>query len=242
MSKTLTQLLAGATALTLVAGAGAAVAQAPEDAARQAAEDARAAATTHGRDTGREARDTAREARDAAREARDRARDGAEEARRGAEDARRAANEVRREVRIYRNGDGDKQVFVFRSGDREEHLRTMLQLRADQEPALKAYLEAAGRGGPHGDHMVRFDRCGEDARTTPERLVEMEARMAEQQAAMRRRIDATKAFYGQLDDKQKKVFDSLPMLMFAGPGFGPMLLPVDHRPPAPPAPPKAPML
>ena len=229
MSKTLTQLLAGAAALTLIAGGGAAVAQAPEDAARQAAEDARAAAM-HARDTGREARDTAREARDAAREARERARD---------------ADDVRREVRIYRGGDNDKQVFVFRGGDREEHLRTMLQLRADQEPALKAYLEAVGRGGPHGDHMVRFDRRSDSPLTTPERLAAMEARLAEQQAATRRRIEATKAFYGQLDEKQKKVFDSLPMLMFAGHGVGPMLLPVDHRlpkPPAAPSPPKAPML
>lgn len=223
MSKTLTKLLAGAAALTLVAGAGAAVAQAPQDAARQAAEDAHAAAA-HARDTHREARDTAREARDSARE------------------ARRAADEVRREVRIYRGGDNGKQVFVFRGGDREDHLRTMLQLRADQEPALKAYLEAVGRGGPRGDHMVRFDRRGDSPLTTPERLVAMEARMAEQQTAMRQRIEATKTFYGQLDDKQKKVFDSMPMLMFAGPGFGPMLLPVDHWPPTPPAPPKPPML
>ena len=228
MSKSLTTLLASAAALTLVAGA--AVAQAPEDAARQAAEDARAA-DLQARDSTREARDAAREARDAARDARDRARHG--------------ADEVRREVRIYRSGDGDRHKFVFRGGDREEHLRTMLQLRAGQEPALKAYLEAVGRGGPHGDHMVRFDRRADSPLTTPERLVEMEARMAEQQSAMRRRIEATKAFYGQLDDKQKKVFDSLPMLMFAGHGFGPMLLPVAHRqpaPPAPPAPPKAPML
>jgi hypothetical protein len=228
MSKSLTTLLASAVALTLVAGA--AVAQAPEDAARQAAEDARAA-DLQARASTREARDAAREARDAARDARDRARHG--------------ADEVRREVRIYRSGDGDQHKFVFRGGDREEHLRTMLQLRADQEPALKVYLEAVGRGGPHGDHMVRFDRRADSPLTTPERLVEMEARMAEQQSAMRRRIEATKAFYGQLDDKQKKVFDSLPMLMFAGHGFGPMLLPVAHRPPAPPAPPappKAPML
>ncbi|TAL32873.1 MAG: hypothetical protein EPN98_12425 [Phenylobacterium sp.] len=223
MSKTLTKLLAGAAALTLVAGAGAAVAQAPQDAARQAAEDASAAAA-HARETHREARDTARDARDGARE------------------ARRTADEVRREVRIYRGGDNDKQVFVFRGGDREDHLRTMLQLRADQEPALKAYLEAVGRGGPRGDHMVRFDRRGDSPLTTPERLVAMEARMAEQQTAMRQRIEATKTFYGQLDDKQKKVFDSMPILMFAGPGFGPTLLPVDHRPPTPPAPPKPPML
>ena len=76
--------------------------------------------------------------------------------------------------------------------------------------------------------------------------------MAEQQAAMKKRIDATRAFYGQLDEKQRKVFDAMPMLMMAGPGFGPMLLPIAHRahfppekfqhplPPEPPAPPRPP--
>lgn len=214
MSKTLTTLLASAAALTLVTGAGVAFAQDPGVAALQAAEDARAAAD-EARERGREAREQAREARDMARQARDKARD----------DALDAADEARREVRIYRGG------------DREEHLRTMLQLRASQEPALKAYLEAVGHGGRHGDHMVRFDRRDGETLTTPQRLAEMETRLGEQQAAMRRRIEATRSFYGQLDDKQKKVFDSLPMLMFAGPGFGPMLLPVSHVPPVPPVPP-----
>jgi hypothetical protein len=226
MSKTLTTLLAGAAALTLVAGAGMAFAQSPQDAALQAAEDARGAAAK-ARESAREARDLGRDARDAAREVRHKALDEADR-------ARAAADEARREVRVYRG--------VFHGGDREEHLRTMLQLRANQEPALKTYLEAVGRGGGHRDHMVRFDRRGDDARTTTERLAEMEAKMAEQQAAMRKRIEATKAFYAQLDDKQKKVFDSMPVLMFAGPGFGPMLLPVAHIPPVPPVPPVAPRL
>jgi hypothetical protein len=130
-------------------------------------------------------------------------------------------------------------VFVFRGGDREDHLRTMLQLRPSQEPALKTYLEAVGKGAWRTDSMVRFDKRS-GAATTTERLAEMEAKMAEQQAAMRRRIDATKAFYAQLDDKQRKVFDSMPMLMFAGPGFGPMLLPV-MTPPIPPVPPVPPV-
>lgn len=221
MSRTLIPLLAGAAAVTLMAGAGAAFAYDPQDAARQAAEDARVASD--------KALEAAREAREKAREAR--------------EKTRLAADEARREARIYR-GDRD---FVFRAGDREDHLRTMLQLRPNQEPALKTYLETVGRGGGHRDHVVHFDkRTG--AQTTAERLAEMEAKLAEQQAAMRHRIDATKAFYAQLDDKQKKVFDSMPMLMFAGPGFGPMLLPVTHHmplvpaPPAPPLPPVPPRL
>jgi hypothetical protein len=206
----------------LLAGAGAAFANDPQDAARQAAADARVAAD-RARDQARDARQEAREARERARTARDEARDKLEQA--------------RREVRIYR-GDGDGDVFVFRGGDREDHLRTMLQLRADQEPALQAYLQAVGKGSWRGD-QVRFDKRS-DAATTPQRLAEMEAMLAEQQASARRRIDATRAFYGQLDEKQKKVFDSLPMLMFAGPGFGPMLLPVMHMPP-PPEPPLPPL-
>lgn len=218
MSKTLIPLLAGAAAITLMSGAGAAFAHSPEQAAREAAEDARKAA------------DVARQKADAARE----------KAREAREKARLAADEARREVRIYRSGhDG----HAFHGGEREDRLRTMLQLRPEQDGALKAYLEAVGKGSWRGDHVVRFDK-GSEARTTAERLAEMEAKMAEQQAAMRRRIDATKAFYAQLDDRQKKVFDSMPMLMFAGPGFGPMLLPVMHMPapPEPPVPPAAPRL
>lgn len=217
MSKTLVPWLAGTAAIVLLAGAGAAAAQDPAEAARQAAADARAAAE--------QARANAHEAREKAQVARKKAHEAAEHA--------------RKEVRIYRSGPGG-DVHVFHGGDREAHLRTMLQLRPEQEPALKAYVEAVGKGRAHGDHMVRFDRRDGEGRTTVERLAEMESRLAEQQAAMRRRIDATKTFYGQLDDRQKKVFDSMPMLMFAGPGFGPMLLPVGHVPPTPPVPPVPP--
>lgn len=225
MSKTLVPWLAGAAALTLLAGAGVATAQDPAEAARQAAADAREAA--------QKARVTA-----------DEAREKADKARRYAHEA---AEKARKEVRIYRSGK-DGETFVFRSGDRSEHLRTILQLRPEQEGALKTYLDAVGQGG-HRDYMVRFDRDKAQGKTTAERLAEMEAKMAEQQAAMRTRIAATKTFYGQLDERQKKVFDSMPMLMFAGPAFGPMLLPVGVHmppmppmPPAPPAPPRAPML
>jgi len=187
MSKTLTWLMAGAV-LSLTVGASIALAETPEEAARQAAERARAAAS--------EARERAKEAKEAAR----------------------------REIHVH-----------YGPGAREDRLRTMLQLRPNQESALQAYLEAVGKGEGR-DHFVRFDRRS-DARTTAERLAEMEAKMAEQQAAMKRRIDATKAFYAQLDEKQRKVFDAMPMLMFAGPGFGPMLMPVMHHMPLPPEPP-----
>lgn len=167
-----------------------------------------------------------------------------------------------RSVRIERRGrDGDRHVHVVRGGHgREQHLKDVLQLRPNQEPALKAFLEATSHRGAR-DHVVRFDHRTE-GKTTTQRLAEMEAKLAEQQADSRRRIDATRAFYAQLDERQKKAFDAMPMLMMAGPGFGPMLLPgpmhmshrgpfipgtrermrlpPEHVPPVPPAPPPPP--
>lgn len=129
--------------------------------------------------------------------------------------------------------DGENRVFVMRhGGDRAERLATLLQIRPEQEPALKAYLEALK---PHRDHLVKFQRAVERPESTPERLARMEARLAEQQAAGKARIDATRAFYDQLDMRQKKVFDEMPM-MFMGPGFGPTPIgpmPVMHQIPMP---------
>lgn len=160
----------------------------------------------------------------------------------------------RREVRIYRGerapGGGP---MVMRGHDRAEHLKALLQLRPEQDAALTAFLDAT-KAQPGGwDPMARFHGDA-DSRTAPERLAEMEARLDAQQAAMRRRIEATKAFYAQLDAPQKKAFDALPLFMMAGPGIGPMLIPIHgagpswrhgdrfERPPAPdaPAPPRAP--
>ena len=143
----------------------------------------------------------------------------------------------RREVRIYRHEGGSPaahkhggrhpHIIVMRGQDRSEQLRTLLQLRPEQDGALKAFVEAVAPpkdGGP----MRRADRVA-PPRTTGERLAEMEARMVEHQADTRRRIAATRTFYDQHDARQKKVFDAMPMLMFAGPGFGPMPLSVVHR-------------
>lgn len=129
--------------------------------------------------------------------------------------------------------DGENRVFVRRhSHDRAERLRTLLQLRPEQEPALQAYLAALK---PGRDHLARFEGAVEAKASTPERLARMEAQLAERQAAGKARIEATRAFYGQLDTRQQKVFDELPM-MFMGPGFGPMPLgptPVMHAIPMP---------
>lgn len=150
----------------------------------------------------------------------------------------------RRHVHIYRQG--DHHHGAGHTG-RMDHLSDILQLRPDQEPALKAFLEATHDDRGRHDHMVKFDR--DARRTTLERLDDMQARMAEQQAEANRRIAAIKAFYGQLDAKQKAAFDAMPMLMMVGPSMGPMVIP--HRiaaahdmppPPAPPEPPRPPRL
>jgi hypothetical protein len=151
-----------------------------------------------------------------------------------------------RRFEMSRGPDGERTIIFRDGGGRAENLRNLLQLRPEQEPALKAFLDASAQGR-HADHMVRFER-GADSRTTTERLAEMEQQMAEQQASMRRRIDATRAFYNQLDARQKKAFDAMPMLMMVGPGMGPMIMPISHRymdlprmPPIPPIPPVPPV-
>lgn len=142
----------------------------------------------------------------------------------------------------HERGDHRPHVHVHRTGGGAEHLKDILQLRPEQEPALKAFLEATrGERGPH-EHMVKFDR--DEDRSTLERLTAMEAKLAEQQDSARRRIAATRTFYGQLDEKQRKAFDALPMLMMVGPSMGPMMIPhpgrIAHHTAKPPAPPKPP--
>lgn len=95
-----------------------------------------------------------------------------------------------------------------------EHLRDVLQLRPDQDGALKAFIAAmtppehpapaADGAAPHHPDMPR---------TTPERLAMAEKMMAEHQAMFKRHNDALRAFYGQLTPSQQKAFDALHMGM-----------------------------
>ena len=99
-----------------------------------------------------------------------------------------------------------------------QHLRDVLQLRADQDGALKAYL-AATAPMDH-DRMEHADHKSGDAPpkrlTTPERL----DRETEHLTQAKARIDATRAFYTALSPSQKKAFDTLgPMGEGHGPGM-----------------------
>ncbi|MBL8769790.1 MAG: Spy/CpxP family protein refolding chaperone [Phenylobacterium sp.] len=235
MSNTTTWLLAGA-AFALCAG-GAIAAASPETAAREAEADARDA-MIRSREAAMASREQAREAREAARE---RAHEAAARAREAGERAREAALEAARYSRELGSAHRDFAHFDHGEG-RAEYLTRALQLRPDQTPALSAFLEATKR---QGRHEVRLDRSRGDGRTTLQRLDDMQARMAEQQAEAGRRIAAVRTFYGQLDATQQKAFDSMPMLMLVGPAVGPMVLPgpmpvVLRAPPAPPVPPTPP--
>jgi len=159
---------------------------------------------------------------------------------------------------VMRHGDGDERTMVMRHGDGNahfmvmqhakmdsaEHLRTMLQLKPNQEAALTAYLAATAPSHEH-EHFVEMSDHGA-AKTTPQRLAEMEKHMAEQSAQAHTRIEATRRFYDQLEPSQKKVFDELPMLMIGPMGpmmpMGPMKMMVNMHgmPPMPPMPPVAP--
>jgi protein CpxP len=90
-----------------------------------------------------------------------------------------------------------------------QRLRDTLQLRPDQEPALRAFVEAARP--PMGDHMrMRGDRGEAQTLTTPERLDRMRERLNVRVAAFDRRAAATKRFYAQLSPAQQKAFDAMP--------------------------------
>jgi Spy/CpxP family protein refolding chaperone len=119
-------------------------------------------------------------------------------------------------------GPGGPGMGMHGRMDPEKHaqrLRDVLQLRPDQEGALKAFLaasmppaRAAAAAGAAPTRPVMPS-------TTPERLAMAETMMAEHQAMFRKRSAAILAFYGQLTPSQKKAFDALHA---GGPGMGGM--------------------
>ena len=93
---------------------------------------------------------------------------------------------------------------------RAERLRAILQLRPDQEPALRVLIDSMR---PSAEQMQRRQaERGETRRLpTPERLDRMQARMSERQAQFARRAEAIKRFYAQLTPSQQRAFDAMPM-------------------------------
>jgi len=110
---------------------------------------------------------------------------------------------------------------------RAQHLRDVLQLRSDQDGALKAYLAAVEPKDWSQDGQKKALAEGPPkALTTPERLDREAERLAKATEAFKARAAATRAFYTALSPSQKKAFDALgPM----GGGHGPMIRRIEAR-------------
>ncbi len=87
-----------------------------------------------------------------------------------------------------------------------KHLRDVLQLRPDQDGALKAYLEATA---PKAMHEMSNDDGSDQPLTTPRRLDREAAHMTKMVEAFQKRAAATKAFYAALSPSQQKAFDAI---------------------------------
>ena len=85
----------------------------------------------------------------------------------------------------------------------QAELKAKLQLAPEQEAAWAAF--AAATQPPKLTHP---DRAEMAKLTTPQRLDRMQALKAERDAAMARRMDATRAFYAALTPQQQQVFDA----------------------------------
>jgi|SRR5579872_5292844 len=108
-----------------------------------------------------------------------------------------------------------RQSPAERMAEYADHLRDALHLRADQQPALDAYLDALRPHRGMHEHMRR-DGGEDQGLTTPERLDRMLARLDEHRERMVGVIEATKRFYAQLTPDQQQGFDQMgPM-----PGLG----------------------
>ena len=91
-----------------------------------------------------------------------------------------------------------------------KHLRDVLQLRPDQDAALKAYLEATAPN-KMAEGMKWESKIDNDDKplTTPERLDKQAAHMTKMAETFQKRATATKAFYAALSPSQQKAFDAL---------------------------------
>jgi len=91
---------------------------------------------------------------------------------------------------------------------RAQHLRDVLQLRPNQEPALTELMAALKP--PEGlRERMREERQAMQNLTTPERLDRQRDRLVKRQAEFDRRAMAIKRFYAQLTPAQQKAFDAL---------------------------------
>lgn len=95
---------------------------------------------------------------------------------------------------------------------RQAELKAKLKLTPAQEGAWTSYTTAMKPPAHMGQRPTAEQRAEFDKLTTPERIDKMRAlrtqRMADMNAAMDQRGEATKAFYAALSPEQQKVFDA----------------------------------
>lgn len=99
-------------------------------------------------------------------------------------------------------------MMHMHEGERAEHmakhLRDALQLRPDQDGALKTFLEAMKPMHKPHEAMEKHE-----ALSTPEHLDRALAEAEEHLAMMKAHVAAVKSFYAQLSPSQQKAFDAL---------------------------------
>lgn len=106
----------------------------------------------------------------------------------------------------------------FRAPDpekRAQRLRDVLQLRPDQDRALKAYVEATAPK----PFVIKKEAAKDGADPAPPTTLERLDHMTKAADAMKARAEATRAFYLALTPSQQKTFDVLGMDSRDGGGF-----------------------
>jgi protein CpxP len=100
--------------------------------------------------------------------------------------------------------------------ERAQRLAALLNLRADQQPALQAFLAAMTPERHEHNGQPTAPGAEKAQLTTPQRLDRMADRMAKHEAAFHQRADAIRTFYAALSPEQQRAFDALPMQMMGG--------------------------
>lgn len=112
----------------------------------------------------------------------------------------------------HRHGHGrmDPAKWQERFNRRMATLKQKLQITTAQESAWTAYTHALQprTKGPRPDRQALAQM------TTPQRLDHLRGLREQRMAAMDRRAEATKAFYGALTSEQQKTFDELTVRRF----------------------------
>ncbi|MDA8127707.1 MAG: Spy/CpxP family protein refolding chaperone [Betaproteobacteria bacterium] len=107
-----------------------------------------------------------------------------------------------------RHGQADPAKWEARRAARQSELKEKLKLRADQEAAWNAYVDATApaTARPGADRQAMRESF--EKLKTPQRLDRMLAMSEARRTRMLERSRAIKAFYAQLTPAQQSVFDA----------------------------------